>query len=256
MIQEIQQLLDQYLKWLKDKSTIRQIDGKWVEITTPFLDRHNDYLQIYAKIEKDGTVLLSDDGYVMTDLNVAGFDFTSKKRLDLLQITLNGFGVRQEGDALVVRSSKDRFPIQKHNLVQAMLAINDMFYLSEASVASLFLEDVTRWLDISDIRYTPRIKFTGRTGYDHLFDFVIPKSKTRPERILRAINKPNRENAQLLAFAWMDTREVRPEDSKAYAIINDSERSITPSVSDALKSYSIIPVAWSQRDAIRAELAA
>ena len=48
MIEEVQVLLDRYVAWLKDKSTLRQIDD-WVQITTPYLDRHNDYLQIYAK---------------------------------------------------------------------------------------------------------------------------------------------------------------------------------------------------------------
>jgi hypothetical protein len=48
MITEMQGLIDKYLAWLKDKTSLRQIDD-WVEITTPYLDRHNDYLQIYAK---------------------------------------------------------------------------------------------------------------------------------------------------------------------------------------------------------------
>ena len=34
--------------WLKDKTTLREVDGEWVEITTPYLDRHNDALQIYC----------------------------------------------------------------------------------------------------------------------------------------------------------------------------------------------------------------
>jgi hypothetical protein len=44
MIEEVQRLMDQYLAWLKDKTTLRQID-EFVEVTTPYLDRHNDYLQ-------------------------------------------------------------------------------------------------------------------------------------------------------------------------------------------------------------------
>ncbi len=35
---------------------------------------------------------------------------------------------------------------------------------------------VVTWLDVHDVRYTPKVKFTGKTGFDHLFDFVIPKS--------------------------------------------------------------------------------
>ncbi|HNY35282.1 MAG TPA: DUF1829 domain-containing protein [Methanothrix soehngenii] len=98
-----------------------------------------------------------------------------------------------------------------------MLAVNDLFYLASPMVSSLFLEDVVAWLDENGIRYTPNVKFTGKSGYDHLFDFVIPKSKKRPERILQAINRPSRDEAGATAFAWIDTREVRASDSRAYA---------------------------------------
>ena len=47
MTDEVQLLLNQYWEWLKEKTTLRQIND-WVEITTPHLDRHNDYLQIFA----------------------------------------------------------------------------------------------------------------------------------------------------------------------------------------------------------------
>jgi hypothetical protein len=58
-----------------------------------------------------------------------------------------------------------------------MLAVNDLFYLAEPFVKSLFFEDVVAWMDESEVRYTPKVKFTGVSGYDHLFDFVIPKSR-------------------------------------------------------------------------------
>jgi len=56
MIGEIQSLLDEYMRWLKEKTQLRQIDD-WVEITTPYLDRHNDYLQIYASARMEDTLL-------------------------------------------------------------------------------------------------------------------------------------------------------------------------------------------------------
>ncbi len=254
MIDEIQKLLDDYVTWLKDKTKLRQLKDV-VEITTPYLDRHNDYLQIYAKRDNGG-FFLTDDGYIITDLKQSGCELESKKRKDLLTMTLNGFGVKLDGEALVVHASQDNFSLQKHNLVQSMLAVNDLFYLAEPIVASLFLEDVTAWLDLNEIRYTPKVKFTGKTGYDHLFDFVIPASRKRPERILKAINKPNRDNAQVAAFSWIDTKEVRPANSKAYAVLNDIEHAPLVSVLDALKNYNVYPVLWSKRDEIREELAA
>jgi hypothetical protein len=130
-----------------------------------------------------------------------------------------------------------------------------MFYLAVPMVASLFYEDVVAWLDLHEIRYTPKVKFTGKTGYDHLFDFVIPKSRRQPERIIQSINRPSRDTAQAVAFAWIDTKEVRSPGSRAYALLNDSEQAVSQGVIDALSSYDVRPVSWSQREAVRDELA-
>lgn len=254
MINEVQSLLDQYWAWLKDRTTLRQIND-WVEITTPYLDRHNDHIQIYAR-RRDGGFVLTDDGYVLQDLEQSGCNLDSAKRQGLLRMTLNGFGVQLNNQALEVHASPDNFGLRKHNLVQAVLAVNDLFYLASPMVASLFYEDVVAWLDLSDIRYTPKVKFTGKSGYDHLFDFVIPKSRVQPERIVRAINRPNRDTAQAMAFSWIDTKEVRPPESRAYAILNDSEHAISESVLDAIRSYDVRPVLWSGRDQVRQDLAA
>jgi hypothetical protein len=253
MIDEIQKLLDQYLQWLRDKTVLRRVED-WIEITTPYLDRHNDYLQIYAKRQNSGFIL-TDDGYVIGDLRRSGCELESKKRKDLLVLTMNGFGVKMDDDALIIHASSDNFALKKHNLVQAMLAINDLFYLAAPMVASLFLEDVALWLDANDIRYTPKVKFTGKSGYDHLFDFVIPASRKQPERILQTINRPNRDTAQAVAFSWIDTKEVRPPNSRAYAFLNDEEHIPSASVIDALKNYDVRPVLWSNRQDAREEFA-
>ena len=254
MIDEIQSLLEQYRTWLRDKTSIRQVND-WVEITTPYMDRHNDLLQIYAKRSEDG-FLLTDDGYILDDLEQSGWRMEGNHRLGLLIVTLNGFGVQRVGNELQVQVSRESFAQRKHNLVQAMLAVNDLFYLAQPRVENLFYDDVVSWLDSSQIRYVPNAKFTGASGYDHLFQFSIPRSAQQPERILRTINRPTREQAQIAAFSWIDIREVRPERARAYAILNDSARNVSPNVLEAMRSYEVRPVIWSEREQVREELAA
>jgi hypothetical protein len=90
-MEEIKTLMDQYVAWLRSKTTLRQV-ADWIEITTPYLDRHNDYLQIYAR-RQNGNYILTDDGYVLDELELSGCKLESPKRLALLQMTLIGFGV-------------------------------------------------------------------------------------------------------------------------------------------------------------------
>lgn len=100
------------------------------------------------------------------------------------------------------------------------------------------------------------MKFTGTSGYDHLFDFVIPKFRQQPERIVQAINRPTRETAESLILAWVDTRQVRSPKSKAYAVLNDYEQTISGGVLDAFRNYQIQPVPFSKRGEVVSELAA
>ena len=105
-------------------------------------------------------------------------------------------------------------------------------------------------------RFDSSSKFTGKSGYDHRFDFVIPKSRVQPERVVRAINRPSRDTAQAMALSWIDTKDVRSPDSRAYAILNDSDQQVSENVLAAIRSYDVHPIAWSARDQAREELAA
>ena len=255
MIHDIGELMNQHWQWLRDNTALRELAGDVIEITTPYIDRHNDMLQIYAQREGDG-FLLTDDGYTLNDLEISGCGLDTPKRKSLLKETLNGFGVELHDGALRVRTSAHNFGFRKHSLVQTMLAVNDLFALSTPMVSSFFLEDVQAWLDAQDIRYTSRVKFTGKSGFDHLFEFVIPKSKCQPERLLQTVNRPGRDTAEGIAFKWFDIKEVRPPSAIAFAIINDSDHSVSTSVTEALKSYDIRPMLWSKREEFRENLAA
>jgi len=254
MLCEIEQLTENYFIWLKDKTILKQLHD-WVEITTPFLDRHNDYIQLYVRKEQSQFVL-TDDGYTIADLKQAGCLLESEKRKQILQMTLNGFGILQKGEELITYATQENFGLKKHNLIQAILAVNDLFYLASSTVANLFLEDVTAWLDLHEIRYLPQIKLTGDSLYDHIFHFAIPKSKKAPERLLRAVSKPSRDSAESFSFAWLDTKKVRQIDAIAFAILNDQEQKISSAVIDALNNYNIIPVSWAKRDDFVDKLAA
>lgn len=247
-------LVEQYFSWLKAKTAWREING-WTEITTPYLDRHNDYIQIYLRQEGDEWEL-TDDGETLSDLAQSGCELDTPRRKALLNTTLNGFGVHLANGAITVKAKQDSFPLRKHNLIQAILAVNDLFYLARASVESFFFEDVALWMDTADIRYTQRVKFSGRTGYDHLFDFVVPKSRRAPERILRVVNNPVKDQANAVILSWVDTKEARPSDSVAYAVLNDRERAVSDGVIEALRNYDITPLPWSLREQFQERLAA
>jgi len=254
MIQEFQILIDEYWKWLRDNTTLKQIDN-WVEVTSPFIDRHNDYIQIYAKKE-NGNIILTDDAYTIRDLEISGCELATEKRQKILQLTLNGFGVSKEGDELIVKATENDFSKKKHNLIQAILAVNDLFYLAPASIVSLFLEDVREWLKENEIRYMENINIQGKSGNNHNFNFAIPETKSAPERLIRVMNRPQKSYAQSLAFTWIDVQPTRPnpDNTSLYAIINDTEKEIPESVLNPLQSIGANILPFSDREKYKYKL--
>jgi Domain of unknown function DUF1829/Domain of unknown function DUF1828 len=249
-----QDLIESYLEWLRTKISVKEINGA-CEITTPFLDRHNDRIQIFAVPIENG-FRLTDDGYVIGDLESSGCSFNTPNRLSVFKTILTGFGVHEDEGELFVETSVESFPQKKHALIQAMLAVNDMFMMSRQHVATLFLEDVSRFLDDHEVRYSQNVEFTGKTGFIHKFDFLIPKSKQYPERLLRTINNPTRDKATSVLFSWTDTKGVRSPNSRCYVFLNDEERQPSADLVAAFKEYDVHTIKWSERNQHVEELAA
>ena len=242
---DCQQLINEYLQWLKDEHEVTALDGS-CQISTPFLDRHNDAIEIFVE-KKDGSLRLTDDGYTVRDLRASGMEFTTEKRKAHLAAVLNGFGVRQENDEICVVGSLEDFPQKKHNLVQAILAVNDMFVMAEEHVLSLFKEDVALFLEAHRVPAFLDFKLSGKSGFDHKFDFGLPKTAEKPQRILQAVNILTKDNATSLAFALADVRLIRTDPIGGLAMINDAVRPPNEEYLAALRAYEIQPLLWSHR---------
>ena len=162
---ECEELVTDYVAWLKDSLTV-ECTGGACEITMPFLDRHNDHLQIYVTKHED-RIHLSDDGYIVSDLRSAGLDLNTPKRTKTVQVILNGFDVRRDGNQLKSEATTDNFGQKLHFFAQAMLAMNELCVLAQPRVATFFQEDVRSFLDEAGVRYSPDVKLTRKSGFDH-----------------------------------------------------------------------------------------
>ena len=124
---DIQNLINEYAAWLKKEIRFEKI-GEYYEITTPYLDSANDYLQIYVRQIED-EIYFTDDGFTIQNLKMGGFQFTPNRKKHLQQILLQ-YGVKLDGDELISKVPIRDFAQKKHLFVQAMLRIDDMFTVS------------------------------------------------------------------------------------------------------------------------------
>jgi hypothetical protein len=259
LIDEVKRDLNSYWEWLRDNTELKSVDKEWVVITTPFLNRHNDALEIFVRKEGE-KYLLTDGGEIIKDLEMCGCEI-NKSRSVSLEVMLNGYGVKLDDnkESLILHASKEDFGKKKLRLLEAMMSVDDLFYtVSPSSLKGLFTNTVSSWLKKSKIRHIENVDFMGKSGYTHKIDFVIASYENEPERCIKSINSPNKENVQLMLFSWTDTIAARPVKSKLYAVMND-EKGIPDSVITAIEKYaeySVTPFIWSQREMYLKELSA
>jgi hypothetical protein len=246
---DCQQVINEYVKWVKDNTVVKTIEeGKICSISTPFLDRHNDHLDIYL-IKNQGNLKLTDNGYTIADLKMSGFEINTPKRENILRTALNGFGVKMNGnDELYVEANSNNIGQKKHYLLQAILSVNDMFNLAQETIFSLFKEDVELFFRSNDIVFSKDIKLTGKTGFDHNIDFLIPASKNKPERLIKTVNTPKKDSILSSIMAFNDINQTRETKTKNYVIYNDVEKEVSKDVINALENYGVQHVPWSNKE--------
>lgn len=244
---DIQKMINDYTDWLNRGFTAVQV-GEYYELTTPYLDRYNDHMQIYVKQESNGSYLLTDDGDIITNLASSGVSISrSPKRKKMLEHIARNFGVSINGEALEIRATQSTYPQKKHMLLQAMMTVDDMFIAEPNSVQNFFAEDVGVFLDSNDIFYSRDFSLVGKTGSLYVYDYHIQRTKSKPERFCKAINRVNENSRNLALFNWVDTKEKRIDQSQLILFLND-EKQIKDSDLDAFHSYDVNCILWSERN--------
>jgi len=241
---DIQALIDEYAAWLKSEIAFEKF-GEYYEITTPYLDIDNDYLQIYVRQDGDG-FYFTDDSMTIRKLEMSGFQFTPNRKAHLQRI-LNQYGIKLAGDELIAKAPANGFAQKKHLFIQAMLRIDDMFSISKSKVSSLFLDDIQAFFEEKEIFYSDNVQFTGISGFSHNYDFLLQRSRTKPERLCQAVNHPNKSSVGNIIFSWEDTKPSRKNDSQLIVILND-QNNVVRGVEDAFMNYDAKVIRWSERD--------
>ncbi len=243
---DIQVMIKEYTDWLYSGFTAVKV-GEYYELTTPYLDRYNDHLQIYVQQTANGCYFLTDDGAIIRNLKSSGFSISrSPKRKDMLNRIARNFGVTINGDCLEIVATKSNYPQKKHMLLQSMMSIDDMFVAEPNAVKNFFAEDVGLFLDANDIFYSRDFSLVGKTGSLYVYDYHIQRTKEKPERFCKAINHMSEGTRNLTLFNWVDTKEKRSDKGELILFLND-EKEINNSDLEAFQSYDVNYILWSKR---------
>jgi hypothetical protein len=123
-----------------------------------------------------------------------------------------------------------------------------MFSLAQPRTVSFFYDDVRAFLNHHEIRYAEDVKISGKSGFDHKIDFLIPKSVKQPERILKVISAPSKQYVSNYLFELTDAKDARSAEIIPIAVLNDTEKDVSAEVETALRAYEVMALCWSNRN--------
>ncbi len=249
--------VNEYIRWLKANMTQRKIRDDLTEITTPFLDRNNDYTQVYIE-NKLGGFKITDAGYILDDLSISGMDITSSAhRKKILDWILNRFGLQVDektNEIFAYANRKEAIPKIVHRVLQGMLDINDMFYLNNSAVTSMFHEDVKQFFKKHQIYSSQNVSYAGVSGFYHAYDFLLQENKKNPGRLVRLMNRPQKATFERFAFAWNDIKpmlESNGDVKTCIILINDMDvpkKKNIMDIANGFSKYGMRPFLWSKRE--------
>lgn len=210
-----------YFDWIKKEVEFKNVDKNYVSINTPFVDNNYDNVEIYASFINDDTVEVSDFGFTLYNLEEQGMKITPRFKTGwkIFENILNDFGVTNNQGTLIIKTSLDRFPVAKTRLLQAIMRINDIYYLNKNNVTESFNEIISKFFKSRNILFTPSFEIPNFSGASSHFDFSIP-NKSDKERVVKTVSRPNDVNAaKIFNFDVRATKDTRS--SKFILLVNN-----------------------------------
>lgn len=237
-----------YINWVK-KSDFIDLDNTWVEIKTPFTDFTGSFISIFAKKEGND-YYLTDYGNVINELDMHNIPIIKSRKQYLNKILLcQGCSIDKNNNIFVRFNNINDFPKYKHQLIQTIINVSDLFLTSHSNNENLFTFDVIEYFDSKEISYSSRpYSLFGSSGYANNFDLNIGQIKKKgiPALHTKIINRLNDNMMRAVLLAQKDLNLDSNE--KIATVINDIDFNVAPKNITILKKNFIEVINWSERD--------
>lgn len=250
---DIEKLLNDYLSWYQKKYSIKQLKDAH-EIVTPFVNHINDRISLFVEFEKDGSVVITDDGVTIDELNMHGLDLQTAVRQKILKDTLKNFNLELEGEIISVKvEDQKQFMQAKHNLIQGILQIYDLVFTTRSNVSSLFKEEVLNYFFEHDFAGTPGPDLLGASGIKHSVDYSMGATRKRPLTLVKLLQSSRFNDVAAQKYISEDLKNGLSDKKtkvRYVVIVNDVEHSVPKKSELVAKDIGIDLLPWSDKKRI------
>ena len=244
-----------YYSWLNNMTYTKQLGSNIKKISLPFLDRVNDYVEIYVIENSNNHFTFTDDGETIRELISSGFRINERRDKMISGIAAScGVNINSE-NAITVNADASDFQLKIHMLLQCIMRVSDLCLINESEPRARLNDDITAFLTTNKIKFQTNYKLIGKSRIPCIFDYVIRKGDDVPKKYIKAINDLDNNAAKLLSFNWEDTKASRAGNDFLLAIIGSTVNNERKAAYDCFDAYGITAVEWSKRDEVLDKLA-
>lgn len=247
--QEREEIISSCLEWLKEGFAVQALGGAY-EVTTPFLDRRNDHIQIYVSKQDDGFII-SDDGNTVSDMAEGGFNLKLDSKTKLLNHTIHGYGVIQDNKVLRLEAEHSNLGQRMNFMIQAIMALNNIMPVPAVpvkSLMSLFRRRVIETLSAQGFQHQPKVPALGISGYKHQMETITRPDEPPTTLYFKAFYTPDKRSVSRFLFKLHDIYTGEAEIQKSVAVLNNEEKQVSERELAALEKYGVVPALWTWRE--------
>lgn len=117
--------VDNYVEWLSENMFATDIDGN-IEVTAPFLDSRNDYLQVYVRKLDEDLYVISDGGHIARELELVGMNMYNEK--EDIESLVSESTVIYNNNEIRIYCGKEDISSSMHELFLDILKIETVFF--------------------------------------------------------------------------------------------------------------------------------
>ena len=119
-----------YLEWIRENEKYTELSSNSIRIETPFLDNSFDNIILYVN-HRNSKIIISDNGWTLDYLETHGFTFKiGSPKYILLHSILKMFDLDIFDGEIYIECVEDNFPLAKQKILQGLIRVNDLTFLS------------------------------------------------------------------------------------------------------------------------------
>lgn len=253
-----------WLSDLKKASSFLKLNTKNVRFESPFTDPFDDQIGLMISSVSDTTLLVSDQGYTIWNLEARGIKITNKRstRYRMLAQVLksNNVNFDSKTSAIYLNTTPKELPKSINRVLSAIMRISDFSYLNRDNVRGMFHNDVLEYVIKNKSRFAYDLghSIIGESGMDFPIDYVF-RQTIRDSKLTNLYTDLDKNRTTQIMGIWYDTKHYREtkytENQSSFNIVIPTITPANSNFADHLREHGISVTAFDEKKRFDQEFA-